>query len=346
MSEKIIYNCHNHIFTHEDVPNGYFPLSLVPLMRVRSLRWMMSGLMKMVVPWTENDKAHRYAAFLKAAFRKDQEGNLKHLMGYYPEGTKFIILPMDLSLMGAGKVIEDIDDQHQEIIDLLADDRYRDSIIPFAHIDPRRSGAKDRLKRLVEDHGFMGVKIYPTLGYAPDHPVLMDEIYPYMIEKGIPLMAHCSPGVVNSKELDIEDAHALADPNQYKRVMEVHGDLKICLGHFGGISEWRRHLNQPRDAEKPTWLTKIKELIKSGHYPNLYTDISYTIFNFQENLPLLKLLLEDEIIRDRVLFGSDFFMVESERYSEKRLSIDLRAGLGEEKFWKIANENPKSYLGI
>jgi hypothetical protein len=46
----------------------------------------------------------------------------------------------------------------------------------------------------------------------------------------------------------------------------------------------------------------------------------------------------------KVLFGSDYYMVESEKYSEKRLSIDLRAELGEDKFWQIANVNPKKYL--
>ena len=40
------------------------------------------------------------------------------------------------------------------------------------------------------------------------------------------------------------------------------------------------------------------------------------------------------------------YMVESEKYSEKRLSIDLRYTPGEAMFWKIANENPKIYLGI
>jgi hypothetical protein len=39
-------------------------------------------------------------------------------------------------------------------------------------------------------------------------------------------------------------------------------------------------------------------------------------------------------------------MVESEKYSEKRLSIDLRCALGEALFWKRANQNPRIYLGI
>lgn len=158
-------------------------------------------------------------------------------------------------------------------------------------------------------------------------------------------MAHCSPGSVNSKDMSRDQAHALAAPDNYKNVMKSFPELRICLGHFGGIGEWRRHINEPRNPDHPTWLTIIRELINSGNYPNLYTDISYTIFNFHENVPLLKILLEDEKILEKVLFGSDFYMVESEKYSEKRFSIDLRYALDEEKFWKIANENPRAYLG-
>lgn len=76
----------------------------------------------------------------------------------------------------------------------------------------------------------------------------------------------------------------------------------------------------------------------------MYADISYTIFNFQENAPLLKILLEDDDIAPKVLFGSDYYMVESEKYSEKRLSIDLRFALGENFFWEIASANPQKYL--
>ncbi len=118
MSSRIIYNCHNHIFTHENIPNGYFPLFLVPVARFGPFRWMLMGIMKLIVPWTKNDKVHRYAAFIKAAYRKKQEDNLKTLIGYYPIGTKFIILPMDMAYMGAGKIKEDIENQHNELAEI------------------------------------------------------------------------------------------------------------------------------------------------------------------------------------------------------------------------------------
>jgi uncharacterized protein len=344
MDDKIIYNCHNHLFTHENIPNGYFPLFLVPAARIKPLRWALQGIMKAVIPWTKNDKIHRYAAFIKATYRETQEDNLLSLMGYYPKKTKFIILPMDMAYMGAGKVKEDIDKQHDELAKLANSEEYKDLIIPFAHIDPRRPSALKRLKSLVENDCFKGVKIYPPLGYRPDHPIFMEQIYPYMVEHDIPLLAHCSPGSVNSKDYEKEVAHSFADPENYIKVMESFPELRVCLAHFGGISEWKRHLDEPRDISNPTWVKKIIDMIQSGNYPNLYTDISYTIFNFQDNSSYLKILLQDKTILSHVLFGSDFYMVESENYSEKRLSTDLRATLGEDFFWTIANKNPRKFL--
>lgn len=270
------------------------------------------------------------------------------MMAYYPAApkTKFIILPMDMARMGAGNVKEDIDAQHAELARLANLPEYKDILIPFAHIDPRRSDPFNRLQSLVEEHNFRGVKIYPCLGYGPNHEVLMRDIYPYMVKKNIPLLAHCSPGPINSRDISREQAHAYAEPQNYKIVMKTFPDLRICLGHFGGAGEWKKHISEPRDQQIPTWLKKIYDLIISGNYPNLYADISFTIFNFQENVPLLKILLEDKAILRRVLFGSDFYMSESRKYSEKRLSTDLRSELGEDKFWQIAHENPMTYLGI
>lgn len=218
---KIIYNCHNHIFTHENIPNCYFPFGLVSLVRIKPLRWLTSGAMKIIIPFTKRDLPHRLTAFIKAAYRGSQEENFKHLISYYPSGTRFVVLPMDMAFMGAGKVKEDIDEQHAEVARLSQNNKYKDILIPFAHIDPRRPGAIDRLKTLVEKNNFKGVKIYPTLGYGPDDKVLMNDIYPYMCEKNIPLMAHCSPGSVNNKDISCDEAYAFADPFKYRVVMDA-----------------------------------------------------------------------------------------------------------------------------
>lgn len=354
MTDKTIYNCHCHIFTDKNLPDNYLPMGLVPLFRnewiSKSARW----LMRKAQPLSKTDLLHRTSTFLEATYEDSQEANLKDLMRYYPPKSKFIILPMDLGLMtrrsywiGAdkrGKVREDIDTQHQKLAELAAKEEYKEVIIPFAHIDPRRPDALQRLKDLVENHHFKGVKIYPPLGYKPTDPRLMNEIYPYMVEKNIPLLAHCSPGTVYTHEVRKKVAHQYAHPKNYQAVMKAFPQLRICLGHFGGISEWRRYFAAEHDEKNQPWVQVIIDMMRDKSYPNLYADISYTIFDMQENVPLLKVLLEDDEAKRKILFGSDFFMVENHKYSEKRLSIDLRATLGEKAFWQIANTNPKAYL--
>ena len=94
-----------------------------------------------------------------------------------------------------------------------------------------------------------------------------------------------------------------------------------------------------------SWLPKILEMIRSGDYPNLWTDISYTLYNDDEYVYLLKVLLSDERILKRVLFGSDFYVVENASLEERRRSVRIRAVLGETVFRRIAEQNPRAFLG-
>jgi predicted TIM-barrel fold metal-dependent hydrolase len=160
------------------------------------------------------------------------------------------------------------------------------------------------------------------------------------------------------------------DPDSYRPILEAHPRLRICLAHFGGAGDWEQHLNRPWDSGEaflepggfdrvlqwlrirrpidPTersWLAKIAEMLQKDEYENLWTDISYTVFADDEYLYLLQVLLSDERIRRRVLFGSDFYVVANARLEERRRSVRIRAVLGEEVFATIAEANPREYLG-
>ena len=86
-------------------------------------------------------------------------------------------------------------------------------------------------------------------------------------------------------------------------------------------------------------------MLRSELYPNLWTDISYTLFANDENVYLLNLLLRDPRISSRVLFGTDFYVVENAELEERRRSIRLRALLGDTLFKTITQDNPNQYLG-
>jgi hypothetical protein len=96
----------------------------------------------------------------------------------------------------------------------------------------------------------------------------------------------------------------------------------------------------------------ICDLIRSGAYPNLYTDISYLILQAAGQgihvtyMDYLKVLLDNPRLREHVLFGSDYYMVEQEPMTEKEASIGLRSHLGEDLFFQIAHHNPRRWLGL
>ena len=61
--------------------------------------------------------------------------------------------------------------------------------------------------------------------------------------------------------------------------------------------------------------------------------------------PLLRNLLKTPQIKNNVLFGSDFYMLQKD-YSERRFGIDVRGYLNDDEFWMIAETNPKKFLGV
>ena len=138
------------------------------------------------------------------------------------------------------------------------------------------------------------------------------------------------------------------DPANYDPIASKYPTLKICLAHFGGDTEWDKYLEhswQPGSPEEDkSWLSVIIDLILK--HENIYTDISSTLFQKDHYLDLLLVLLENKKIRERVLFGSDYYMMERVKSKEREMAIKIRSRLGPVLFKQIAETNPKRYLGI
>ncbi|MDB5223375.1 MAG: hypothetical protein JWN83_2042 [Chitinophagaceae bacterium] len=150
-------------------------------------------------------------------------------------------------------------------------------------------------------------------------------------------------------------------------------ELKICMGHFGGEDEWKRYFEKDRDnyssqlskypahgisflktvSNKPSpgkpeqvwkftdWYSIICSMILQ--YPNVYADISYILHGDAEILPLLKQTLQNPGLREKVLYGTDFFVVRNHK-SDKNMLADMMGGLTVEDFDQIARTNPAKYL--
>jgi predicted TIM-barrel fold metal-dependent hydrolase len=148
-------------------------------------------------------------------------------------------------------------------------------------------------------------------------------------------------------------------------------ELKICFGHFGGDAEWdlyredawnkyNNHIapdsfadyqNNPykntlNHGSKRTiwwnasWLSIIYDLMIK--YQNVYADISFILYR-EDLFPLLKYLLIDPKVKDKILFGSDFYVV-SHKGLDKELYQNLRSSIGDDLFEQIAIKNPSNFL--
>lgn len=129
-----------------------------------------------------------------------------------------------------------------------------------------------------------------------------------------------------------------SNPLNYINVLNEFPKLKICLAHFGGdgeIEDYVIHGNK-----NSNWHTIIKKLME--RYDNLYTDISYALWNKKAWEPI-KSAIQNPDIGNRVLFGTDFYMT-LQKKEEAQLVRDFRSSISPELFDTISKTNPNTYL--
>jgi uncharacterized protein len=330
-------NCHVHTFTQAHTPSRSLPWP-IPARRASHLSVATSAPSRVSSTPDRKTALGPYAQILDTSYSLDQEKVFEIVRGFYPHGTRCVVLPMDMTQMNAGAVRTSIADQHAEIARLR--DRFPDTVIPFAAVDPRHPGIVKSTIELIEQHGFRGLKLYPPIGYHP-YDTRLHDLYAYANEHHLPLLSHCSrPASVQYRDAptaemrrDPENNNAplnlsrkavltrFTRPDAYLPILTNFPNIRVCLAHFGGAPDWSRYLNRPWISTAPhdddNWLARILQLVKSGeHHPNLWTDIAYTLFADDEYVYLLRALLADPNVRARVL-GSDFYVVEHAELEER-----------------------------
>lgn len=148
--------------------------------------------------------------------------------------------------------------------------------------------------------------------------------------------------------------------------------MKLCFGHFGGEDEWKQFFEKDRtnfghqlirNPDRGIDFLATDGVLKRGkpeqiwktadwysiicslmlQHPGVYADISYILHGDLEILPLLRHTLQHPILKTRVLYGSDFFVVRNHK-SDKNMLADIKGGLLKDEFDLIARKNPINYL--
>jgi predicted TIM-barrel fold metal-dependent hydrolase len=216
-------------------------------------------------------------------------------------------------------------------------------------VDPRRYRASDLLIRCLEELGFLGLKMYPALGYHPDpgsiynDPQTNDElnkIYDYCESRRVPITVHCSPGGAYSNDILRQKAvrAELTRPESWVGVLRRYPRLQLNLAHFG---QDLVSINDPK-----SWAYEIRELVRA--YPGVYTDLAYNKGALLANTSraylaaLTDILDNDRILKDRVMFGTDWSMTRHTWTEQEYVQPFLR--LGDERLRLIGLENPLDFL--
>jgi predicted TIM-barrel fold metal-dependent hydrolase len=241
----------------------------------------------------------------------------------------------------------------------------RARIHPFMGFDPRRQLqavlAKDVetpfdvLMAAVERYGFIGVKLYPPMGWRPignrsgvdmasrEAEMLDDilrELYTWCQGEQVPITSHCNES--NYAHVSYRD---YAAPDNWIAVLEQFPELHLNLGHFGGA----------RREEKPDgWPWKIARAAKE--FEHLYVDVgNHRVYDedlMNEYLTMLGEMFaspETAVMRERIMFGSDWFMVALHKDHERFLETyeqEFKARFGAEPTSDFLGGTARRFLGF
>ena len=180
-------------------------------------------------------------------------------------------------------------------------------LLPFAPFDPYRDvlespegHALALAKQAVETAGFVGVKLYPPIGFRPlgnddsdfdedgdrqleavarsaGHPELsatelrrridrrLLALFQWASERAVPILVHAG----ESNGLGARN-NRMSSPGRWRGAMQTLGSLgiappRIMLGHFGGMTRLE-------DEVGSTWKSSFVDLVRE--YPQLYGDVS------------------------------------------------------------------------
>jgi predicted TIM-barrel fold metal-dependent hydrolase len=236
---------------------------------------------------------------------------------------------------------------------------------PFVGFDPRTElrarSVRDietplaLMKVAIERYGFVGVKVYPPMGWRPignragvgmtnEQATAIDDIlrefYGWCVEKDVPITAHC-----NESNFADESYRTLAAPEGWIEVLEAFPALHLNLGHFGGAR---------REEDPEGWPWRIARATKDR--PTLFADVGNHNIHDPELLEGYLAMLagmfsrpETGSMRDRLMYGSDWFMLALHPEYEDFLDAYerlLRERFGPELTSAFLGGNARKFLGF
>jgi predicted TIM-barrel fold metal-dependent hydrolase len=202
---------------------------------------------------------------------------------------------------------------------------------------------------------FRGVKLYPTLGYSPDGELIkdfakhlkefpddvdlptkesmrsaLDKIYNLCKKYDAFVMAHTdrSKGVTPTSP-------KLTSPEQWENVLKRHPSLKVNFGHMGELVDI--------ECARFSWTHRFLRLMNT--YDNVYGDLGYWFeLTKVDGVQLLDGIIrsldaDPEKLYRRVMFGTDWYMIGTERRWQKYMTNSVNSFRSKVEQGQISQQN-------
>jgi predicted TIM-barrel fold metal-dependent hydrolase len=235
------------------------------------------------------------------------------------------------------------------------------------------------VKRAIETRGFIGVKLYPPMGFAawgntgktvwkgkqtllpvaadPDFgkrlDASMEKLFRYCLANEVPVMAH-----TNHSNGPYEEFRDLAGSEYWSRALEKFQGLKVSFGHFGDTDL------EDHDGTRTRAFLDLISAAASSAGANTYADSSYfagVLFNqvkVADTLQALYAASSDHVLYERLMYGTDWTMILPQVHVERYLSdfIDVMRRIQPDPNWAAGHstnladaffgQNAAEYLGL
>jgi len=407
---SIIIDVHEHIFNARDIPlegylnsrtaEGFLERCFGKLLKPKLARCIRNQ----VTPpddWSEIDKwwCKIFVKYVAKTMGKGYYGWAMTLAKSVPEITKelvdtfkedsielYIPLVIDYEYWFENSVDNLIAKQVEEIYDNIIK-QYGGIIHPFVPFCPARElsfrhGMKNPegtaseisslalVKDAIENKGYIGVKLYNSLGYKPylnteveeyrkkiklhqekypfkgeEFDEVLGDLYDYCIEKDVPITAHC---VMDGIEAFKNASWHFGNAKFWRDVLsqERFKNLKVNLAHFG----W----NKKEDYEdENTWVKDICQMLEE--FDTLYTDVGHhRVISKKEQKKFVtdykKIISDFPVVKERLLFGIDWHVIKRvnkfKDFKKSYFSILQESGFSGSDIENFLGGNALKFLGL
>jgi predicted TIM-barrel fold metal-dependent hydrolase len=179
-----------------------------------------------------------------------------------------------------------------------------DVLIPFGSVDPwRGKAAVRRVHQLVEEFGVKGFKFHPSLqGFEPNDRRFYP-IYEALVEERVPALFHTGQTGIGA---GLPGGHGIklrySDPMLVDDVAADFPELIIVLAH-----------------PSVPWVDS--QISIATHKSNVYIDLSGWSPKY---FPPQLVKAANDLLRNKVLFGSDFPAIQVDRWRKDFATLDIK----------------------